>query len=161
MLAALRRLNLLKDPGPGSGGEGPPHLLRLCAEGALEGGLSVALDVRPDELFGALAAAAGGPARRLKVLDVRDRPEPRMVVSRGPGAAPETWEVPDVRALVERLNALAAEDGGPQARLVAVLGEWEDALQLWCLPRSAVRALLRERGFQPENLAELRGLATS
>jgi hypothetical protein len=159
VLAALRRLHLLKDPG--AGGEGPAHLPRLCAEGALEGGLSVALDVLPDELFGALAAAAGGPARRLKVLDVLDRPGPQMVVSRGPGAEAETWEVPDVRALVERLNALAAGGGDPQARLVAVLGEWDDALQLWCLPRSAVKALLRERGFQPENLAELRGLATA
>ena len=37
----------------------------------------------------------------------------------------------------------------------------DDALQLWCLPRSALRALLKEPLFQPENLAELRRLATS
>jgi hypothetical protein len=131
------------------------HLSRWCAEGSLEGGVSVALDVRPDELFGHLAAFLGGPAVRLKVLDVRDRPSLRMVVARGAGLEPETWDVPDVLALVERLNAL--EGGG----LVAVLGEWDDALQLWCLPRSAVRALLREAGFRPENLDELRRLATS
>lgn len=151
MLPTLRRLHLLKDPAP----EGPPHLPRWCAEGALEGGLSVALDVRPDELFGALVAALGGAARKLKVLDVRDRPEPQMVVSRGPGLEPETWDVPGVPALVERLNAL--EGGG----LVALLGEWDDALQLWCLPLGAVRALLREREFRPENLDVLRRLATS
>ena len=157
MLATLERLRLWR--GSPAEAAGAPHLPRLCAEGALEGGLSVALDVRPDEAFGALAAAAGGPARRLKVLDVRDRPEPRMVVSLGPDQSPETWDVPDVRALVERLNALAA--GEPRAHLVAVLGEWDDALQLWALPQSAVRALLKERDFRPENLAELRALATS
>src|SRR5262249_20987227 len=112
-------------------------------------------DVRPDELFGALAALLGGPARKLKVLDVRDQPEPRMVVSRGPSLEPETWDVPDLPALVERLNAL--EGGG----LVAVLGEWDDALQLWCLPRAATRSLLQEREFRPENLDELRRRATS
>ena len=153
MLATLMRLQLLRGETP----EEPLSLPKLCAEGALEGGLSVALDVRPDELFGALAVAVGGPARRLKVLDVRDRPSPRMVVSLG--GQTETWEVPDLAALVERLNARVARD--PVARLTAVLGEWDDALQLWCLSRSALHALLVEREFRAENLAELRRLATA
>jgi hypothetical protein len=155
VLATIQRLRLFTDEAP----EGPLSLPRLCAEGLLAGGLSVALDVRPDELFGALAEAVGGPAKRLKVLDVRDRPSPRMVVTGGPPAAAETWEVPDLPSLVERLNQRVA--GHPDARPCAVLGEWDDALQLWCLPRTALRALLQEQEFRPENLAQLRRLATS
>jgi hypothetical protein len=155
VLSTLIRLRLLRGETPG--GPGPVNLPGLCAEGALEGGLSVALDVRPDELFGALAVAVGGVARQLKVLDVRDRPSPRMVVARG--GEVETWEVPDLLALVERLNERVAHD--PAARLTAVLGEWDDALQLWCLSRSALHALLVKREFRPENLAGLRRLATA
>lgn len=151
MLATLRKLQLLRGETP----EGPVHLLRMCAEGALVGGMSVALDVRPDEVFGHLASFLGGAVQRLKVLDVRDEPGLQMVMSRGPQLTPMTWQVPDVRALVDHVNGLGAE------RAVAVLGEWDDALQLWCLPRSALRALLREPQFRPENLAELKRLATS
>jgi hypothetical protein len=127
----------------------------MCAEGALVGGMSVALDVRPDEVFGHLAAFLGGSVQRLKILDVRDRPALQLIVSRGPQLTPQTWHVPDVRALVTEVNHV-----GPDGA-VAVLGEWDDALQLWCLPRGALRALLKEPQFQPENLAELKRLATS
>jgi len=155
MLATLLRLQLLRGEPP----EGAVHLARLCAEGALEGCVSVALDVRPDELWGPLVAVLGGPAQRLKLLDVTDRPAPRLVISRGLKLSPQTWDVPDVLALVDRLNEFSAGEG--DGRLIAVLGEWDDALQLWCLARPAVRALLREREFRPENLAELKRLATS
>jgi hypothetical protein len=151
VLDALRRLRLLRGDPP----EGPVHLLRMCSEGALVGGMSVAMDVRPDELFGHLAAFMGGSVQRLKILDVLDEPELRMIMSRGPQLPPQTWPVPDVRALVEHVNGLGAESA------VAVLGEWDDALQLWCLSRSALRALLREPQFRPENLDGLKRLATS
>ncbi|HYV48944.1 MAG TPA: hypothetical protein VFA20_28990 [Myxococcaceae bacterium] len=151
MLATLLKLQLLKGEPP----QEQVYLLRMCAEGSLVGGMSVALGVRPDELFGYLAALVGGVVRRLKVLDVRDEPSPQMVMSYGPQETPVTWHVPNVRALVDHVNRLGAESA------VAVLGEWEDALQLWCLPRSALRELLQEPGFRPENLAELEPLATS
>jgi len=151
VLAALRKLQLLKGEPP----QEQIHLLRMCAEGSLVGGMSVALGVRPDELFGYLAALMGGAVRQLKVLDVRDEPSLQMVMSYGPQETPITWHVPDVRALVDYVNGLGAE------KAMAVLGEWEDALQLWCLPRSALRTLLREPQFRPENLDELKRLATS
>jgi len=151
VLATLRKLQLLKGEPP----QGPVHLLRMSAQGSLVGGMSVALGVRPDELFGYLAALMGEAVHRLKVLDVRDEPDLQMVMSYGPQETPMTWHVPDVRALVGHVNGLGSE------RLMAVLGEWEDALQLWCLPRSALRALFQEPGFRPENLDELKQLATS
>jgi hypothetical protein len=55
--------------------------------------------------------------------------------------------------LVNELNRLFQED--PRARAIAVLGEWEDMLQLWCVPKEALSALLRESFFQPQNQAEL------
>lgn len=144
MLDILQRWKLLK---PGAALAGPGALARLCAEGTLEGGLSVALDVRPDELFGPLASALGGRARGLKVLDVRDRPGLVIQVAHPGGEA--TWKVKDLPALVERLNGFVADDR--ESKVAAVLGEWEDALQIWCLPRPAAAALMAEREFQPLN----------
>ena len=126
--------------------DSPLTLLRLCAEGLLEGGLAVALDVRPDELLGPLCAAVGGRAQSIKVDDVRDSP-PEMALSLG--AATRMIEVPNVQALVDALNDWLA--GDPQARWIAVLGEIEDALALLCVPKSKLPALRRLRAFAPEN----------
>ncbi len=122
-------------------------LLRLCEAGLLVGGLSVALGVRPDELVGPLTLAMGGAARRLRVLDVRERPVLQLEVLAGDAA--EKWEVEDLYALVHNLNDLY-RDATDVAR-VAVLGEWEDALQLWCVPRASLPRLLKEAFFQPQN----------
>ena len=130
-------------------------LLVLCEAGALDGGLSIALDLRPDELFGPLSERIGGAAKGIKVLDVRDDPEVALVVDAGAGE--EAWEVREARDLVERCNDAFRDD--PTARAVAVLGEWEDMLQLWCVPKRALPALLRLPGFQAENRARLSGLA--
>jgi len=127
-------------------------LLLLCDAGALDGGLSVALDVRPDELIGPLCAAAGGSARSLKVLDVRDLPELELRIAYGDLS--EGWAVPDARALVHNLNDLLGAD--PAARAIAVLGEWQDSLQLWCVPKEKLGALFRESFFEPANRDELR-----
>ncbi|HYO73928.1 MAG TPA: hypothetical protein VEU33_48455, partial [Archangium sp.] len=79
LLDSLERSRLLKDReaarevlNPAE----PPHvsLLRLCDAGLLEGGLTVAFGVRPDELVGPLTMAMGGAAKRFKVVDVRERP---------------------------------------------------------------------------------------
>jgi hypothetical protein len=126
-------------------------LLRLCEAGQLVGGLSVALGVRPDELVGPLTLAMGGAARRLRIVDVRDgvRERPVLQLEVLAGDVAEKWEVEDLYALVHNLNDLY-RDAADVAR-VAVLGEWEDALQLWCVPRAALTRLLREPFFQPQN----------
>ena len=149
--AELQHLGLLND-----GAHVPPgqQLLALCDAGALDGGLSIALDLRPDELIGPLCERIGGSARLLKVLDVREDPEVALIVDAGRGE--EAWEVREPRDLVERCNEEFRDDS--EARVVAVLGEWEDSLQLWCIPRRALSSLLRAPFFQAENRARLSAL---
>jgi hypothetical protein len=156
LVTRLRREGWLREDfveGEPSRKEGRPEaeLLRLCEAGALEGGLSVALDVRPDELVGALCAAIGGSARTVRVADVRERPTFTLVIAYG--GVEEKWEVEDARALAHNLNDLLRDD--PAARAVAVLGEWEDALQLWCVPRAGLAKLRGAAFFRPENSEDL------
>ena len=148
----LKRLGLLAEDvhlGPGQ-----QTLLALCDQGLLDGGLSIALDLKPDELIGPLCERIGGQARALKVLDVREEPESELLVDAGGGE--EAWPVRDARDLVDRCNEAFQSD--PEARLVAVLGEWEDMLQLWCVPRGALPSLLRAPFFQAENRSRLSAL---
>ncbi|MBN1205288.1 MAG: hypothetical protein JXB05_10220 [Myxococcaceae bacterium] len=158
----LAREHLLKDRAaaaevlrPGD----PPEvsLLRLCEAGLLQGGLSVALGVRPDELVGPLTQAMGGAARGFKLVDVRERPTLELHVLAG--ELTERWEVEDLGALVHNLNDLYRE--APEVRAVAVLGEWEDALQLLCVGKRALPRLLRQPFFSPVNAGELRRLTES
>lgn len=138
------------------GSASPPHLrvLALCEQGALEGGLSVALDVRPDELIGPLCATVGGGAMRLRVLDVREGPPMELRI--GWDGLEEPWELEDLYALVHNLNDLLRDDKA--SRAVAVLGEWQDALQLWCVPKKGLSRLLRQDFFAPRNRHQLEGL---
>jgi len=149
--AELQRLGLLVEGAHVSPGQ---PLLTLCDAGALDGGLTVALDLRPDELIGPLCERIGGAARSLKVLDVRDDPEVALVVDAGDGE--ETWELREPRDLVERCNEEFRAD--PDSRAVAVLGEWEDSLQLWCVPKRVLSSLLRAPFFEAENRARLSAL---
>jgi hypothetical protein len=133
-------------------GESPEvSLLRLCEAGLLEGGLSVALGVRPDELVGPLTLAMGGAARRFKVVDVRERPTLELHVLAG--ELTERWEVEDLSALVHNLNDLYRE--AQDVRAVAVLGEWADALQLLCVDKKSLPRLLRQPFFAPVNVRDL------
>ena len=136
----------------------PPHLrlLTLCDARALDGGLSVALDVRPDELMGPLCMAMGGGARKVRVLDVREGPPMEVRISYG--AIEEPWELDDLYALVHNLNDLLRDD--KTARVVAVLGEWQDSLQLWCLPKAKLPGLLTEGFFAPRNRHQLESMVT-
>jgi len=152
LLAGLAELGLLARPVPATGG--PPSLPALCASGALEGGLAVALDVRPDELLGPLCLRIGGEARDLRVVDVRERPSELWVQG---AAGVEHWPTPDIRALVKRLNARFRSS--PDVRAIALLGPWEDAQQLWCIPKEALGPLLAKRLLRAENLAGLSGRA--
>jgi len=147
----LQRLGLLTE---GAHVSPDQQLLTLCDDGALDGGLSIALDLRPDELIGPLCERIGGRARLLKVLDVREDPEIALIVDAGNGE--EGWEVREPRDLVERCNEEFRDD--VEARAVAVLGEWEDSLQLWCIPKRALSSLLRAPFFQAENRARLSAL---
>lgn len=147
----LERLALLRARPP----HGPMDLLRLCHGGWLEGGLSVALDVRPDELWGPLTHALGGAARRLKVEDVRGHQSLELFVARGRTAM--LWRLDGLEALVERLNDFFEAD--LQVRAAAVLGECDEMLQLWCIDKRHLRALLSESFFGPHNRAQLEAIA--
>jgi hypothetical protein len=140
---------------PAAAGPSAHELLRLCDGGALDGGLSVALDVRPDEAFGPLCAAIGGRAHDIRVVDVRDRPRWEILIRLGGLEA--RWEVEDVAALAHHLNVLLEDD--LVARAVAILGDWGDALQLWCVPKPKLSALLRADYFAPRNRNQLEALA--
>ncbi|MGO8968799.1 MAG: hypothetical protein ACLQDQ_04430 [Myxococcaceae bacterium] len=150
-LQRLLELGLLRTPPAAL--KGPLSLLGLCATGALEGGLSVARDVRADELVGPLCSYLGGPAARLRVLDVRREPPELWVRVKGEEAC---WAIPDVAALVTQLNRCYREQSLVPA--VARLGEWEGAWQLWCIRKQALAAVLAEAFLRAENSSELSAL---
>ena len=132
---------------------GTPTLAALCAAGGLQGGLSVALDVRPDELVGPLCQRLGGEALRLRILEVRTSPQELWVRVHETEAR---WPVPDVPALVRALNL--AYRRVPTVRAIARLGVWDDAWQLWCLEKDRLPALLEADLLHAENVEELPAL---
>lgn len=125
-----------------------------CHAGRLVGGLSVDLRATPDEVVGALCDAMGGGARGLRVEDVRGGPPLELHVRTPEGL--ERWAVEGVEGLVHNLNDLFRADAA--ARPLAVLGEHEDMLQLWCVDRLRLTLLLGERWFEAKNLEQLRGI---
>ncbi len=130
-------------------------LLALCNAGVLEGGLSVALDVRPDELIGPLAIAIGSAGLELKVIDTRDEPRPEITVRLR--SLEKTWTIASLEALVTQLNELFQAE--PAAKAVAILGEYEDALQLWAVDKALLGELLGDDFFRPRNRKQLTTLA--
>jgi len=136
-VCVLKRLSTL---GLVSGRGAVKSLLKACHAGRLKGGLSVSLRATPDELVGPLAMALGGAARRLKVLDVRTGAP--MVLEVEWGQIHEKWELEGLEALAHNLNDLFASEADVAA--VAVLGEWDDMLQLWCVPKAVLARLLDE-----------------
>lgn len=150
----LRQLTLLR-------GQPPDEPLRtLCHHDFLVGGLSIALDVKLDEALGPLLEVMGGPAPRIRVLDVRGasvHPES----SRGAqlftvkiGKIEHHWEADGLESLVDTLNrAFAAEPG---VKALVLLGEWEDMIQVWAVPKPALLELLKHDWFKPSNPPGLR-----
>ena len=156
LLDTLARERLLKDRAAAAEvlvtGEPPTvSLLRLCDAGLLQGGLSVALGVRPDELVGPLTLAMGGAARGFKLVDVRERPTLELHVL--VGELTERWEVEDLSALVHNLNDLYKD--AQDVRAIAVLGEWADSLQLLCVDKRSLPRLSRQPFFAPVNASSL------
>jgi hypothetical protein len=128
-------------------------LAGVCAKGGLLGGLSVALDVRPDELVGPLCQRLGGEALRLRILEVRTSPQELWVLREG---KEWHWPVPDVPALVDALNL--AYRRVPAVRAIALLGKSEDAWQLWCLEKDRLPLLLDGGLLEAENVDQLSAL---
>ncbi len=118
-----------------------PDLLKRCHEGRLEGGLSFSLRATPDEVVGALTHALGGEAKALRVLDVRMGPPMELEIQSG--ELHEKWEVVDQPALIHNLNDLFKD--APAVKLAAVLGEWDDMLQVWCIEKTSLPDLLARR----------------
>lgn len=152
-LGLLRKAEDREEASPTSPESSSLHA--LCNAGLLEGGLSVALDVRPDELIGPLASAIGGGGLDLKVIDARDKPRAEIIVRFR--SSEKTWKVPTLSALVDHLNELFRDQ--PGAKAVANLGEHEDALQLWAVDKALLGPLLREDFFRPRNRVQLAKLA--
>lgn len=132
----VRELGLVKGRGAL-----PRSLLAACNAGRLDGGLSISLRATPDEALGPLLHAMGGAARRLKLLDVRTTTPPVLEVAFD--VLHEKWEVDGVEGLIHNLNDLLRDEA--DARLLVVLGEWEDMLQAWALARAPLKALLDAR----------------
>jgi len=146
----LRALKLL------TGSRPVKSLLRACHAGRLVGGLSVSLQATPDEVVGPLCHAVGGAARALKVLDVRGGPPLELEVRWG--QVHERWALEDVAGLCHNLNDLYRGEASTAA--IAVLGDWEDMLQLWCVSRADLPRLLRARVLEDaRNVETLRRLA--
>ena len=126
--------------------ERPPDepLRTLCHHGYLVGGVSIALDVKIDEALGPLLEAMGGPARAMKVLDIQGR-----VFSVRLGSVEHEWELDGLESLIDTLNL--AFSSTPEVRALVLLGEWEDMLQVWALPRPVVTALFAHDWFRPSN----------
>ena len=130
----LRELGLIQGRGAL-----PKGLVKCCHQGRLVGGLSISLRATPDEVVGGLTHAMG--VKAFKVLDVRNTTP--LVMEMSWGEVTEKWELADVEALVHNLNDLMRDV--PAVKLIAVLGEWEDMLQLWSLDREVLRKLLAGR----------------
>ena len=126
--------------------ERPPDepLRTLCHHGYLRGGLSIALDVKIDEALGPLLESIGGPARTLRVLDIQG-----PVFSVKVGAVEHEWEIDGLESLIDTLNRAFA--ASPEVKALALLGEWEDMLQVWALPKKLVSRLWDEAWFRPSN----------
>lgn len=123
----------------------------MCDHEFLVGGMSIAIDVKIDEAFGPLLEAIGGPAPRIKVLDITgDPPVFRVVV----GGKEHHWEVGGLEALLDVLNrGFKAE---PTVKALVSLGEWEDMLQVWAVPKAALAVLKLHDWFKPSNPAGLK-----
>ena len=129
----LRALGLVKGKGAL-----PRSVLQACDEGRLVGGLSLALDVRIDEVLGPLTAAMGGAAAPVRVLDVRAGRPTKVEVEWGEGL--EVWTVEDVPDLVDQLNERFIDEAG--VKVLVLLGEHEDMLQVWALREDVLEVLL-------------------
>lgn len=131
----------LKSLGLLTGRGAAKSLVRLCHAGRLVGGLSASLRATPDELLGPLLHAMGGAATKLKLLDVRTTTPPVLEVEWR--EVHEKWECDGLEALVHNLNDLFRDE--PDVKLVVVLGDWEDMLQLWAVTKEHARTLLDRR----------------
>lgn len=107
----------------------PNSLRQACHEGRLVGGLSLSLRALPDEVVSTLTWAIG--VQKFRVLDVRTTSP--MVMEIEWGGVHEAWELDDVSALIENLNSLF--DEAPALKELIVLGEFEDMLQVWAVPK--------------------------
>ncbi len=131
----------------------PKSLREACYDERLVGGLSISLRASADEVMGPLTHAMGGPATKLKVLDVRTGTP--MVIEVQWGELKEKWEVESVEALITNLGDLFRDED--DVKPLVVLGEWEDMLQVWALRWDVLEVLLSTQLLdEARNVATLR-----
>ena len=111
--------------------------------------MSIALDVKIDEALGPLLEVMGGPARVIRVLDIQG-----LVFSVRIGKQQHEWEIDGLESLIDTLNRAFAASA--EVNALVLLGEWEDMIQVWALPKATVVGLLTEDWFVPSNLPGLR-----
>lgn len=122
----------------------------MCHHDFLVGGLSIALDVKIDEALGPVLEAMGGEAPRIRVLDIRGTPP---VFSVKVGERRHEWEIDGLESLLDTLNRAFRDD--PKVKALVLLGEWEDMIQVWAVPKLVVAQLLGCDWFMPSNRAAL------
>ena len=111
--------------------------------------MSIALDVKIDEALGPLLEVMGGPARTIRVLDIQGQ-----VFSVRIGQQQHEWEIDGLESLIDTLNRAFADSA--EVNALVLLGEWEDMIHVWALPKATVVGLLTEHWFVPTNLPGLR-----
>jgi len=85
----------------------------------------------------------------LRVLDIRGH-----VFSVRLDGKEHEWEIDGLEALIDTLNRRLA--GRKDVKALVNLGEWEDMLQVWALPRDVVAELQKSDWFKPANPAGLK-----
>jgi len=150
-LELLKKLKLISGRGK------PKSLLQMCHSGKLFGGISISLQALPDEVLGPLTALLSGNATHLRIEDsFGTRP---MRVDIRYQDTTEKWELEDVSALIHNLNDFFKAD--EDVKILAILGEWEDMLQVWALTKTHMRQLLVNRVFEAANIPSLRTCLSS
>ena len=104
-----------------------------------------------DEALGPLLEAMGGQAPMIRVLDIRGTPR---IFSVKIGEQKHEWPVDGVETLIDTLNRAFRAD--PAVKALVLLGEWEDMIQVWAVPKPAAAELLECEWFKPSNPKALR-----
>lgn len=116
----------------------PRSVVEAIEQSRLVGGMSIAIDARPDEVIGPLTTEMGGVAAAVRVMDVQKGPP--MSLELDWAGELESWTVKDVPALVDQLNKRFIDEEG--VKVLVMAGEYEEMLQVWAVREDVLEVLL-------------------